>query len=146
MGMSEMDLPRRLARYSCSTPLDKDISVEFARRYLEALNLEIRRVALTEEHTRMLGEGPRFPASDKGPTEDSDGDSRYPWFVENYGEWCWELDAMDPNDLRDCVEDAILAELDTESWDRYVEVEEAERQAIVETCATWKSILEQDQK
>ena len=44
---------------------------------------------------------PSFPASDKRK------DPRYKWFLANYGQECWELDAMDPNDLRDCVEAAI---------------------------------------
>ena len=43
---------------------------------------------------------PSFPASDKKK------DPRYKWFVRNYGNRCWELDAMDPNDLRACVEQA----------------------------------------
>ena len=41
---------------------------------------------------------PSFPATDKRK------DPRYKWFVRNYGKRCWELDAMDPNDLRACVE------------------------------------------
>ena len=37
------------------------------------------------------------------PGTDKSKDPRYPWFVKNYGKRCWELDAMDPNDLRACV-------------------------------------------
>jgi hypothetical protein len=140
MGMSELDLPRRLARYSSDDPADKEISVEEARRWLQDLRLEIRRIALTNDHVSTLGRGTRFPASDKRH------DSRYQWFVGNYGSWCWELDALSPVVLRQCVEDAIVAELDQEAWDRYVLAEQAERAAIIETCSNWKSILEQDQE
>jgi hypothetical protein len=140
MGMSELDLPKRFARYSSNDPSNKDITIELAKAGLRELGIEIRRIALTKEHTQSLGVATRFPASDKKD------DTRYKWFVENYGEWCWELDALSPVDLRQCVEAAIEAELDQEEWDRYVLAEEEERKTIIETCSTWKSILEQDQE
>jgi len=140
MGMSEMDLPKRLARYSSNDPSDKDISIEDANDILESAGLEIGRIALSDIHVSLLGEPCRFPASDKK------GDTRYEWFVENYGDWCWELDALSPNQLRYCVESHILAELDHEAWARYVEVERAERKAIIDTCKSWKSIFDPVQK
>jgi hypothetical protein len=140
MGMSELDLPRRLARYSSDDPADKEISIEMARGWLQEVRLEIRRIALTKDDVSALDSRTRFPASDKKD------DTRYEWFTRNYGDWCWELDAMSPNPLRACAEQAILAELDREAWDRYVRVEEVERQAIVETCAAGNSILQQDQE
>jgi hypothetical protein len=39
-----------------------------------------------------------------------------------------------------------VAELDLVSWERYVHVEELERDVITQTCATWSSIFEQDEK
>jgi len=57
--------------------------------------------------------------------------------VRTYGNWCWELDALSPNQLRECVEKAIVAQLDRAAWDRYIEVEQAERQAIIDTCKAW---------
>jgi hypothetical protein len=143
MGMSEVDLPRRLWRYSAGDPReDKDVDPAVARRGLAEINLEIRRIALTTADTIELGAATRFPASDKGPKGKKKGDSRYPWFVANYGHWCWELDALSPNALRDRIEQAILAELNHETWDRYVEAERVEQEAIVATCQSWKSILE----
>ncbi len=140
MFMSEVDLPQRLARYSTTDPSDKEISAETVRDVLSRVRLEIRRIALTDLHTQLLGSAPRFPASDKK------SDSRYRWFVRNHGEFCWELDALSPNQLRTCVEKAIVAQLDRDAWDRYVAVEKLERQVIIDTCSAWKSILQQDQK
>jgi len=131
MGMSELDLPRRLARYSSDDPSDKDWSDEQVADMLDRVGLEIRRIALTEAHTQLLGEATRFPVSDK------QDDSRHDWFVREHGDWCWELDAMSPPDLRACVEEAIVDELDVENWNRYVAVEEAERQAIIAACSAW---------
>jgi hypothetical protein len=87
MGMSELDLPKRLARYGSDDPSDKDISIKTANRMLKEMRIEIRRIALTKLHTRQIGKAARFPATDKIK------DPRYPWFVRNYGHTCWELDA-----------------------------------------------------
>jgi hypothetical protein len=84
MFMSEEDLPNRIERYGGDHVL-------------------IRRIALTADDLDGL---PSFPASDKRK------DPRHKWFVRNYGKRCWELDAMDPNDLRDRVEEAIKDEID----------------------------------
>ena len=73
MFMSEHDLPDRLEKYG-------------------GHHVALKRVALRQAD---LDDLTTFPASDKKK------DPRYKWFVENYGDRCWELDAMDPNDLRD---------------------------------------------
>jgi hypothetical protein len=136
MGMSELDLPKRLARYSSDDPSNKDISIDFAKKYLKKLGLEIRRIALTQAHIKRLGTAISFPVTDKK------ADTRYQWFVSNYGHFCWELDALSPVDLRTSVEKAIVAELDRVSWDRHIQAEEIERKVIVDTCSTWRSIID----
>jgi hypothetical protein len=134
MNMSESDLPKRLARYMSADPANKDVDLEWARDQLETAGLEIRRIALTKADTEALGPATQFPASDKWR------DSRYPWFTKHYGQFCWELDALSPVTLRERLEQAILAELDRESWDRYTHVEEQERDAIMKLCTQWSSI------
>jgi hypothetical protein len=140
MYMSEVDLPKRLARYSSKAPADKDVDLRWALRALEEIRLEIRRIALTKDDTATLGAAMRFPASDKKK------DARYRWFVQNHGHGCWELDALSPNVLRDLLEEAIVAELDEESWERWARVERAELEAITATCQAWGSISVPDQK
>jgi hypothetical protein len=140
MYMSEVDLVKRLARYSTETPEDKDVSLAWARKTLYEAGLTIRRVALTAADTVDLGPGPRFPASDKKK------DSRYKWFVANHGDWCWELDAMPPNLLRRRLEEEILAVLNLEVWRRWTHTEKVEKAGIVKLCQNWNSILGQDQK
>jgi hypothetical protein len=140
MGMSELDLPKRLARYSSITPDEKDVSAEWVRDTLADVYLTVDRIALTAADTIALGAEPRFPATDKKK------DTRYRWFVQNYGEWCWELDALSPNILRKSLAKAIRKYLDQALWDRYVAVEELERDCITKTCESWTSILQQDQQ
>jgi hypothetical protein len=88
--MSEEDLPKRLRKYN-------------------GRHVKLRRIALTLKQTRGLLS---FPASDKKK------DKRYSWFVRNYGKKCWELDAMDPNRLRECVEREIKKLIDWSAWAR----------------------------
>jgi hypothetical protein len=84
-------------------------------------HVQLRRVALLREHVTNL---PSFPASDKRK------DLRYKWFVKNYGERCWEFDAMNPNDLRALVRQAIEAEIDWPAWNHWKNVGDAERETI----------------
>ena len=133
-SMSDVDLPKRLLRYLSEAPADKDWSPADVASYSVQWGLEVRRIALTIEDTDDLGRDLGFPATDKRD------DSRYAWFVESFGTRCWELDAMNPNTLRDRVRAAILAEIDHGEWDRYVAAEEAERESIIKTLSTWKSI------
>ncbi len=133
-AMSDDDIPRRLAAYITDPTSKAQLTVAHAKRILRDHGAEVRRIALTEADTRRLGPALAFPASDKRK------DPRYASFVRQFGEWCWELDAMNPNDLRRRVRRAIMAELDREAWDRYVAAEEAERQSITRTIKAWNRI------
>jgi hypothetical protein len=111
--MSEHDLPERIVKYGGD-------------------HITLERVALTREHTRGL---PSFSASDKKK------DPRYQWFVRNFGKRCWELDAMDPNDLRALVEKAIKAEIEPKAWNRCAIVEKAEQESMRTVLDSWKAQL-----
>ena len=107
--MSEEDLPKRLAEYGGD-------------------HVELNRVALLGQHTPPL---PSFPARDKR------GDPRYKWFHFNYGNDCWELDAMDPNDLRRCVEKAIRRQIEPKAWKRCEVVNKAEQESLETVIGKW---------
>ena len=109
MFMSEEDLPKRFAKY------DGD-------------HITVRRIALTAQQVRGL---PSFPAADKKK------DPRYKWFVANHGRQCWELDAMDPNDLRDCVEQAIMGLIEPVAWQRCEVVNKAEQESLKTVLEQW---------
>jgi hypothetical protein len=110
MFMSEVDLPKRLARY------DGD-------------HVRIRRIALKRNQIADLLS---FPATDKRK------DPRYKWFVANHGNHCWELDAMDPNDLRDCVEEAIVDLIEPIAWRRCEVVNRAEQESLKTILKGWR--------
>jgi hypothetical protein len=111
MFMSEVDLPKRLARY-------------------DGNHVTVRRIALTRDQVVDL---PPFPATDKRK------DPRYEWFVANHGHRCWELDAMDPNDLRDCVEEAIRDLIESTAWHRCEVVNQAEQESLKTILKGWRA-------
>ena len=112
--MSESDLPKR-----------------FANPVYGGDHIEIKRIALTRDDTldpALIS----FPASDKRK------DTRYPWFVKNYGDRCWELDAMNPNDLRDRVEEAIQEYIEPVAWARCEVTYKAEMENMQKFFASYK--------
>ena len=107
--MSEEDLPARLDDY-------------------DGEHVQLQRIALTQD---QVGGLPSFPATDKRK------DPRYKWFVSKYGDRCWELDAMDPNDLRDCVEESIRGLIEPTAWARCETVNKAEQESLRTIIANW---------
>jgi hypothetical protein len=110
MFMSERDLPDRLERYG-------------------GLHVMVTRIALMRSDLSGLS---TFDASDK------ESDPRYDWFVSKFGDTCAELDAMDPNDLRDLVELAIMSRIEPEAWERYVAANRAEQESLRAYFKAWK--------
>jgi hypothetical protein len=108
--MSEHDLPDRLGKYGGD-------------------HVTLERIALTREQIDGL---PSFPASDKRK------DPRHKWFVRNFGSRCSELDALDPNDLRALVEEAIRTEIEPIAWARCDLVNRAEQESLQTILAKWK--------
>jgi hypothetical protein len=111
MHMSERDLPTRLAEYG-------------------AAHVTLRRIALLPPQLHGL---PSFSASDKR------ADPRYKWFVADHGHRCWELDAMDPNDLRDCVEREVKELIEPVAWARCEVVNAAEQESLKTVLSQWRT-------
>jgi hypothetical protein len=111
MYMSEEDLPSRLLEY-------------------EGYHVDVCRIALTAHHVVGL---PSFPVTDKR------GDPRFKWFRDNYGNRCWELDAMDPRDLRRCVEREIKKLIEPVAWKRCETVNLAEQNSLETILAAWNT-------
>lgn len=121
MWMSEIDIPKRLAQYA-----------QLPERYGSG-DVSVRRIALTRDDCKLLGRKPAFNVSEKKK------DTRTPWFKKEYGQLCWELDAMDPNDLRDRVKDEINNHIEPVAWERCEVVAKAERESMQSFFKKWKS-------
>ena len=110
--MSEVDLPARLDRYGS--------------------RWEFQRIAVLEADTRDL---PSFDASTKS------GDVRYSWYASRFGTRCWELDAIDPNDLRERVREQIETRLDLVAWEHAKAIEAAEVESMRGFHKVWQRML-----
>ncbi|WP_440642078.1 hypothetical protein ACSHT2_13985 [Bradyrhizobium sp. PUT101] len=112
MWMSEHDIPDRLERYGGN-------------------HIFVRRIALLRGDCDLLGRKPAFNLKEKKK------DPRAPWFRKTYGQLCWELDAMDPNDLRDRVDAEIQTHIEPEAWERCRIVDQAERESLRHVLDKW---------
>jgi hypothetical protein len=113
MYMSELDLPGRLNEYGAGSYED---------------DYTIRRVALTDADVQD-GKLPSFEAETKQK------DPRYRWFVSHYGEKAWELDAMNPNDLRDRLKQEVEHYINPDDWEQHKKIEAAQRETTKRIAA-----------
>jgi len=111
LHMSELDLPARIGRYGGA--------------------VHIERIALLEED--VSGDLPSFDAATKT------GDPRHRWFVDNYGERCWELDAMSPVLLRQRTKAFIFCALDRDAWAHAVAIEAVEVASMKAFSKSWQA-------
>jgi hypothetical protein len=93
-------------------------------------DVEIIRLAIAQDDAANSGL-PHFDADQKKK------DTRYPWFVRNYGQRCVELDALDPRILRSRIEQAVRAEIDFDAWSQCEAIERAEHHSLVEVMESW---------
>jgi hypothetical protein len=110
--MSELDLPRRLARHGAA--------------------VKFQRIALLPEdlYDASLRDA-RFPAETKRT------DSRHTWFVSHHGDRCLELDALSPVALRGRVATAIEQSIDREAWDHDAALERVQIDSLNEVLRSW---------
>jgi hypothetical protein len=111
MHISEVDLPGRIKKYGGA--------------------VTITRIALTADD---CGDLPSFPVETKNQ------DPRHDWFRKRHGENCWELDAMNPNDLRQRIRDEIVVRLDIDAWNHCRDVEDAERESLNSYIKAWPGV------
>lgn len=103
--------------------MTRDLQARLAK-YCGGQVVQVSRVALTYDQVERYKLIPN-------PVKKADG--RSSGYVSQCGDQCWELDAVDPNELirlcRDAVEELIS---DTDAWLAIREQDEAERRALME--------------
>lgn len=57
-------------------------------------------------------------------------DARYNSYIKEYGEECWELDALDPDTLSNEIKDGVMKFLDFQKWDSVEQEIEDGKEAI----------------
>lgn len=86
-------------------------------------DLEVTKVALTMEQVKEYDPPPN-PTKIKDP--------RAAWFIEQYGDSCWEVDALPPPTLEALIRDAFNGIIDDDAMAVIEEEEDAQRERVQE--------------
>ena len=95
--------------------------------------VELQRLALNMDQVQQWNP-PSNPAKDT--------DARFMGYLQEYGDECWELDALDPLTLSGLVEDAILAVRDDRLWEEALDEEETAKKGIALVANHWTAALD----
>jgi len=85
------------------------------------LNIAVQRIALTYDQVREYKLSPN-PAKSADP--------RAIQYSSNFGNECWELDAIEPSELQRLVYEAISNHVDLPTWKKIFEQEKYEKQKL----------------
>lgn len=69
-------------------------------------------------------------------------DSRAEKYIREYGPESWELDAIEPANLQDLIQEAIGKYLDTEKFEARLDRQGIERKLLQQVADGWKNIVE----
>lgn len=136
------DKPVKLLHFADHDPSGLDMTDDLLQRLRDysaesELDFEIKRIALTIDQVKKW---------DLAPNPTKAADSRSPNYVAQFGDRCWELDSIRPDDLQDIVRKAILEEVDEAAWEETEERLTKEREKIAKALAKSKKSLSRIQK
>jgi hypothetical protein len=95
-------------------------------KFCRGTEIEVRRIGLNQEQALAH----RLP-----PNLVKDTDTRSAAYEEDYGNECWELDALDPDVIVDLVRDELGKIIDEEAWKKAEEEEEFMARSVRKTGA-----------
>jgi hypothetical protein len=101
------------------------------------LDITVHRVALTIDQVKEYNLIPN-------PTKLTDPRSQA--YVAQYGDQCWELDAIEPRELQRIVKDAIEEHIDRDVWYSSLEQEQKDRTSLIEQFTNATINLKEDSK
>lgn len=94
--------------------------------------VKVRRIALNMDQIREY---------DPPPNPAKLTDSRSGDYIANFGSSSWELDALEPAVLQALIRREILAHRDEELYQVQEQIEEAERQLVIQASERWEEVL-----
>lgn len=115
--------------------MTRDLQDRFDRYTLKPVTIE--RIALTFSQVKEYGLVPN-------PTKLSD--TRSSRYVAEYGRECWELDAIEPNELQRLVTKATEKHLDLDKWKSDLLLEGEEREQLRGKFNQWSELLTETSK
>jgi len=82
---------------------------------------QLKRMALTYDQVKQF---------DLAPNPTKMADARSPKYVAEFGDECWELDALPPDELERIVDEAVKDHIDEKAWNKTVRGIDKEKKAI----------------
>jgi hypothetical protein len=114
-------------------PNDIDMTRDNAER-LELYarqEVEVRRIALNIDQVRRYNPPPNFA---------KETDSRYAAYAEQFGEECWELDALSPTVIADLIREQLEAMIDFSKWRKREAAEQRNRKLLDRVSQNWAKV------
>lgn len=93
--------------------------------------VEVRRIALNMDQVEQYNPPPN-PAKET--------DSRFTSYADEFGDECWELDALSPTVLSDLIRDAVTSVRDEEEWNEALEREATEKASLQRCSDHWSEV------
>jgi hypothetical protein len=97
------------------------------------LTVEVERLALNMDQIELYDPPPN-------PTKVTD--SRAGPYIEQFGQECWELDALDPVVIRDLIENAIHSRRDDALWAEAVREENRAKKHLAGVAENWQDVVD----
>lgn len=114
-------------------PSGIDMTRDNGKRLKEFLDMgvDVRRIALNMDQVEQYGPPPN-PAKEK--------DSRFKWYLQEYGPESWELDALRQNVIGDIITSELQGLIDPERWDAAMEEQARRREPLAKLVAAWTDV------
>lgn len=116
--------------------------IDMTRDVRERLNLFAGHVAHEAEIKRIALNMDQIEQYDPPPNPTKMSDSRASSYVDQFGEECWELDALDPIVIRNLIQGEIDELRDQELWDEAVKEEQQGRADLKLVADNWDSAVD----
>jgi hypothetical protein len=94
-------------------------------------DFEVRRIALNIEQVRRYRPPPNFA---------KETDTRFAAYAAEFGEKCWELDALSPTVIADLIRNELVGMIDERSWQRSLSNERRGRALLGKVAKNWAKV------
>lgn len=123
-----------ILHYADHDPSGLDMTRDLQSRVNDYSELEIsvERVALNHSQVESYNLTPN-------PTKTAD--PRATEYIEEFGNECWELDAIDPDEIQELVATTITSHIDAQTWNQTLEQQRQERQELEEQLSEIEQVL-----
>ena len=95
-------------------------------------DIEVKRLALNMSQVNKYNPPPNFTKAT---------DSRCAGYREQFGDDCWELDALEPSVINDLVQGAIDSIRGQKQWDKIARQQKKHREDLSQVATHWKEIV-----